>query len=146
MSWSNRDRDWKNGNSLFKRRFRGRHRRGISNSLLFNLIYFYFLFLYNLILLFLIGNTCTEMVILNRLVDICWIHKSAFHWFLWDSSVCLGKLPFLISVYLKISALFVVSHFLSAEVSPEIMEIKIKPGFLTQKKCSYHMNRGHSSL
>ena len=58
----------------------------------------------------------------------------------------LGKLPFLISVHLKISALFVVSHFLSAEVSNEIMEIKIKPGFLTQKKCSYHMNRGHSSL
>ena len=62
------------------------------------------------------------------------------------SLVCLGKLPFLISVYLKISALFVVSHFLSAEVSPEIMEIKIKPGFLTQKKCPFHMNRGHSSL
>ena len=36
----------------------------------------------------------------------------------------LGKLPFLISVHLKISALFVVSHFLSAEVSPEIMEVK----------------------
>ena len=36
----------------------------------------------------------------------------------------LGKLPLLISVHLKISALFVVSHFLSAEVSPEIMEVK----------------------
>ena len=58
----------------------------------------------------------------------------------------LGKLPFLISVHLKISALFVVSHFLSAEVPPEIMEIKIKPGFLTPKKCPYHTNRGHSSL
>ena len=68
MSWNNRDRDCKNGNSLFKRRFRGRHRRGILNSLLFYLFCFYFLFLYNLILLFLIGNTCTEMVILNKLV------------------------------------------------------------------------------
>ena len=46
----------------------GRHRRGILNSLLFYLFCFYFLFLYNLILLFLIGNTCTEMVILNKLV------------------------------------------------------------------------------
>ena len=48
--------------SLFKRRFHGRHHRGILNSLLFYLFCFYFLFLYNLILLFLIGNTCTEMV------------------------------------------------------------------------------------
>ena len=46
----------------------------------------------------------------------------------------LGNLPFLISVHLKISALFVVSHFLSVEVSPEIMEVKINPGFWTQKK------------
>ena len=36
MSWSNRDRDWKNANSLFKRRFRGRRHRGISNSLFLN--------------------------------------------------------------------------------------------------------------
>ena len=59
----------------------------------------------------------------------------------------LGKLPFLISVHLKISALFVVSHFLSAEVSPEIIElVKMNPGFRTQKKCSFSLNRGHSSL
>ena len=38
----------------------------------------------------------------------------------------LRKLPFLISVHLKISALFVVSDFLSAEVSPEIMEVREK--------------------
>ena len=66
MSQSNRDRDCRNGNSLLKRRFRGRHRRGILNSLLFYLFCFYFLFLFNLIFLFLIGNTCTEMVILNK--------------------------------------------------------------------------------
>ena len=36
MSWSNRDRDWKNANSLFKRRFRGRRHRGISNSIFLN--------------------------------------------------------------------------------------------------------------
>ena len=35
MSWSNRDRDWKNANSLFKWRFRGRRRRGILNSQLY---------------------------------------------------------------------------------------------------------------
>ena len=58
----------------------------------------------------------------------------------------LGKLPLLISVHLKISALFVVSHFLSAEVSPEIMEVKINPGFRTQKKCPFPLNRGHLSL
>ena len=58
-----------------------------------------------------------------------------------------GKLPFFTSVHLKISALFVVSHFLSAEVSTEIMElVKINPGFRTQKKCYFSLNRGHSSL
>ena len=36
MSWSNRDRDWKNANSLFKRRFRGRRHRGVLNSLFLN--------------------------------------------------------------------------------------------------------------
>ena len=54
-----------------------------------------------------------------------------------------------ISVHLrtvKISARSVVSHFLSAEVSPEIMEIKINPGFRTEKKCPFPLNRGHSSL
>ena len=45
----------------------------------------------------------------------------------------LGKLSFLISVHLKISALFVVSDFLSAEVSPGIMEVEINPGFRIQK-------------
>ena len=39
----------------------------------------------------------------------------------------LAKLPFLISVHLKISALFVVSHFLSAQLSPEIIEVKVTP-------------------
>ena len=53
----------------------------------------------------------------------------------------LGKLPFFISVHSKISALFVVSHFLSVEVSPEIMEVKINPGFRTQKKCPFPLNR-----
>ena len=48
----------------------------------------------------------------------------------------------MIRVHLKISALFVVSHFLSAEVSPEIMEVKIHPGFGTQKTCSFLSNRG----
>ena len=59
----------------------------------------------------------------------------------------LGKLTFFISVhFIKISALFVVSHFLTAGVSPEIMEVKINPGFRTQKKCPFPLNRGHSSL
>ena len=35
-----------------------------------------------------------------------------------------------------------VSHFLNAEVSPEIMEVKIYPGFGTQKTCSFLSNRG----
>ena len=34
MSSSDRDRDRKNANSLLKQRFRGRHRRGILNSLM----------------------------------------------------------------------------------------------------------------
>ena len=58
----------------------------------------------------------------------------------------LGKLPFLISVHLKISALFVVSHFLSAQLSPEIIEVKTNPGFWTQKYCLFPLNRGHLPL
>ena len=150
MSWSNRDRDCKNGNLLFKRRFRGRHRRGIFNSLLFYLFCLYFLFLYNLILLFLIGNTCTEMVILNKLVvviaiNICWIHSSVFHSFMWDSSVC-ESFHFLISVHLMISALFEVSDFFSAEVFPAVMDVKIDPRFWIQKKTPFPLSRGHLSL
>ena len=61
-------------------------------------------------------------------------------------TVQFGKASILISVHLKISALFVASHFLSAEMSPEIMEVKINPGFRTQKKCPFPLNRGHSSL
>ena len=82
------------------------------------------------------------MVILNKLVNvidiiICLIHSSHF--------IDLCEAPFLISVHLKISALFVVSHLLRTEVSPEIMEVKINPGFRTQKKCPFPLNRGHSS-
>ena len=40
---------------------------------------FIFYFLYNLILLFLIGNTCTEMVILNKLVVVIAITVSYTH-------------------------------------------------------------------
>ena len=84
------------------------------------------------------------MVILNKLVDV--IELTQVHFIDLCETFCLGKLPFLISVHLKISALFVVSDFLSAEVSPEIMEVKINTGFRTQKKCSFPLNRGHSSL
>ena len=48
----------------------------------------------------------------------------------------------MIRVHLKISALFVVSHFLSAEMSPELMEVKTNPGFRTQKTCSFLSNQG----
>ena len=66
--------------------------------------------------------------------------------FIYVRQFSLGKLPFLVSVHLKISALFMVSHFLSAEVSPEIMGVKINPGFRAQKKFPFPLNRGHSSL
>ena len=91
------------------------------------------------------------MVILNKLVDVITInnymlnsHKCIL--LICVRQFCLGKLPFLISVHLKIPALFVVSDFFSAEVSPEIMEVKINPGFRTQKKCLFPLNRGHWSL
>ena len=91
------------------------------------------------------------MVILNKVVDVIAIsnymlnsHKCIL--LIYVRQFCLGKLPFLISVHLKIPALFVVSDFFSAEVSPEIMEVKIKPGFRTQKKCLFPLNRGHWSL
>ena len=82
------------------------------------------------------------MVILNKLVDVIAInnymlnsHKCIL--LIYVRQFCLGKLPyFLISVHLKIPALFVVSDFFSAEVSSEIMEVKINPGFRTQKKMS----------
>ena len=64
------------------------------------------------------------MVILNKVVDV--IAKLNSHKcisLIYVRQFCLGKLPFLISVHLKTSALFEISHFLSAEVSPEIMEV-----------------------
>ena len=91
------------------------------------------------------------MVILNKLVDVIAInnymlnsHKCIL--LIYVRQFCLGKLPFLISVHLKIPVLFVVSDFFSAEVSSEIMEVKINPGFRTQKKCLFPLNRGHWSL
>ena len=91
------------------------------------------------------------MVILNKLVDVIAInnymlnsHKCIL--LIYVRQFCLGKLPSLISVHLKIPALFVVSDFFSAEVSPEIMEVKINPDFRTEKKCLFPLNRGHWSL
>ena len=46
---------------------------------------------------------------------------------------------FVISANLKISTLFVVSHFLSAKV---FSEWRLNLGFGTQKKCSFSLNRG----
>ena len=45
----------------------------------------------------------------------------------------------MISANLKISTLFVVSHFLSAKVSSEW---RLSLGFGTQKKCFFSLNRG----
>ena len=87
------------------------------------------------------------MVIRNKLVDVIAYnymlnsHKCISLIYVHVRQFSLGKLPFFISVLLKISALFV-----RAEVSPVIMEVKIKPGFRTQKKCPFPLNRGHSSL
>ena len=82
------------------------------------------------------------MLILNKLVDvIAMLNSHKCISLIYVRQFYLGKLPFLISVHLKISALFVVSHVLSAEVSPEI-----NPGFPTQKKCPFPLNRGHWSL
>ena len=52
---------------------------------------------------------------------------------------------FFISVHL-ILALFEVSDFLSAEVFPTVMDVKIDPGFWTQKKTPFPLSRGHLSL
>ena len=52
---------------------------------------------------------------------------------MWDSSVY-ERFHFLISVHLKISALFVVSNFLSAEASPAVLDVKIDPRFLDPEK------------
>ena len=41
------------------------------------------------------------------------------------------------------STLFVVSHFFSAKVSPEW---RLNPGFRTQKKCPFPLNRGVLSM
>ena len=51
----------------------------------------------------------------------------------------LKAFTFAISANLKISTLFVVSHFLSAKVSSEW---RLNLGFRTQKKCFFSLNRG----
>ena len=49
----------------------------------------------------------------------------------------------MIRAHVKISALFVVSHFLSAEVSPEIMEVKYTQVSGPRKSVPfYRSNRG----
>ena len=48
-----------------------------------------------------------------------------------------------ISVHLKISALFVVSHGLSAKVSPEW---RSNPGFRYSDTCLFSLNRGVPSI
>ena len=48
-----------------------------------------------------------------------------------------------ISVHLKISTFFVVSHVLSAKVSPEW---RLNPGFRTKKTCPFPLNRGVPSI
>ena len=47
------------------------------------------------------------------------------------------------SVHLKITTLFVVSHFLSAKVSPEW---RLNPGFGNQNKCPSPLNKGVPSI
>ena len=48
-----------------------------------------------------------------------------------------------ISVHLKLSTLFVVSHDLSAKVPPEW---RSSPGFGAQKTCLFTLNRGVPSI
>ena len=49
----------------------------------------------------------------------------------------------IISVHLKTSTFFVVSHVLSAKVSPEW---RLNPGFRTKKTCPFPLNRGVPSI
>ena len=70
-----------------------------------------------------------------HLIDLCEIIQ-----FVKTSIFCM------ISVHLKISALFEVSDFLSAEVFPAVMDVKIDPGFWTEKKTPFPLSRGHLSL
>ena len=71
------------------------------------------------------------MVMLNKLVDVIAINN-----YMLNSHKCIS-LIYVRFIFIFISALFVVSDFLSAEVSPEIMEVKINPGFRIQKKCPF---------
>ena len=47
------------------------------------------------------------------------------------------------SEHLNLSTIFVVSHFLIAKMSPEKT---LNPGFGTQRKCSFPLNRGIPSV
>ena len=55
----------------------------------------------------------------------------------------LWKVPSLISVHLKVSTFFVVSHVMSAKVSHEW---RLNPGFRTNTMCPFPLNRGVPSI
>ena len=65
-----------------------------------------------------------------------WISTKTVRQFTWDSW-CLKGVTFVTSVHLDLTIL-VVSLFLSAKVSPEW---RLNPGFGTQKKCPFPLNR-----
>ena len=72
-------------------------------------------------------------------VESTWVHYIDF-----SAIVQVVKVSIIVSsVHVKISTLFVVSHFWSAQVSPEW---RLNQGFATQKKCPFPLNRGFYSI
>ena len=69
-------------------------------------------------------------------VESTWVHYIDF-----SAIVQVVKVSIIMSsVHVKISTLFVVSHFWSAQVSPEW---RLNQGFATQKKCPFPLNRSN---
>ena len=67
MSWSDRDRDRKNANSLLKQRFRGRHRRGILNSLMMTTTTTTTVMMMMMMMMMMVGDGGELMVMVNQI-------------------------------------------------------------------------------
>ena len=80
-------------------------------------------------------NLCLQCCVLNSLKCRTLILSKIVH--------VLKAVATVTSEHLNLSAIFVASHFLSAKVSPEW---RLSPGFRTQRKCPFPLNRGVPSI
>ena len=82
------------------------------------------------------------MIIVSATV-VCWIATSAVNIYLSEIVHVLKAVAIVTRVHLNKSMIFLVSHFLSAKVTPEW---RLNPGFRTKINCPSPLNRSVPSI